>query len=268
MSHKIGSEIALKIQRLTVAYDSTPALWDVSLVVPAGVVMGIVGPNGAGKSTLLKSVLGIVPKLSGEIHIGQTSASNRKNQVGYIPQKTTIDWDFPITVRELVLMGTYGTLGWFRRVGKMERKRANDAIARVEMDPYADRLIGELSGGQQQRAFLARAFVQDAPLLLMDEPFSGVDATTEKTIVGLMHQMREQGKTLLVVHHDLSTVIDYFDQITLLNREIIGTGEVSRIFNQSLLQKAYGDSSVTKHAIPSEKLDARDTDGEGNQLAD
>ena len=248
MSQKTNREIALKIQRLTVAYDATPALWDVSIDVPSGVLMGIIGPNGAGKSTLLKSILGIIPRLSGKISIEQKTGCSRSRQVGYIPQKTSIDWDFPITVRELVLMGTYGDLGWFRRVGEVEIKKANDAIARVEMQPYADRLIGELSGGQQQRAFLARAFAQDAPLLLMDEPFAGVDATTEKTIVKLMHQMRQQGKTLLVVHHDLSTVTDYFDHITLLNREMIGTGEVSHIFNDAMLKKAYGESAVIKHA--------------------
>ena len=235
---------ALNIENLTVAYDTQPVLWNVDLVVPVGVVMGIVGPNGAGKSTLLKAVLGIIPKLTGKIDVLGKRYSNQRRQIGYVPQRSSVDWDFPTTVLDLVLMGTYGRLGWFRRPGTTERKLAWEALERVEMAGFADRQIGELSGGQQQRAFLARAFVQDEPLLLMDEPFAGVDATTEKTLVRLMHDLRNQGKTLVVVHHDLTTVEDYFDSVALINQQIIGAGEVKEVFTQAQLEKTYGGPLV------------------------
>ena len=232
---------ALSLHGITVAYDSRPVLWNVDLEIPRGVVMGIIGPNGAGKSTLLKTVLNIVPALAGRIQVfGQPLATSR-SQIGYVPQRSSVDWDFPTTVFDLVLMGTYGRLGWFRRPGKQQKKEAYAALEKVEMLDFAARQIGELSGGQQQRAFLARAFVQDAPLYFMDEPFAGIDATTEKTLVTLLHDLRSQGKTLVVVHHDLSTVEDYFDQVTLLNREIISSGPTQSAFTPPLLEKAYGD---------------------------
>ncbi len=238
----LGNDSALSLHGLTVAYDHKPVLWDVDLQVPTGVLMGVVGPNGAGKSTLLKAVLGILTPLAGSVQVFGQPHSMQRKQVGYVPQRSSVDWDFPTTVLDLVMMGTYGRLGWLRRPRAAERDAACHALKRVGMADLADRQIGELSGGQQQRAFLARAFVQDAPLLLMDEPFAGVDATTEQTLVDLMHELREQGKTLVVVHHDLTTVAEYFDQVTLLNRRVIGSGSVSTTFSAELLEQTYGGS--------------------------
>jgi manganese/zinc/iron transport system ATP- binding protein len=231
---------ALDIKGLTVAYDANPVLWDVDLTVPAGVMMGLVGPNGAGKSTLLKAVLGLVPRLTGETLVfGKPAAADRK-QIGYVPQRTSIDWDFPTSVLDLVLMGTYGRLGWIRRPGAKEKRDAKAALEKVEIGDLADRQISELSGGQQQRAFLARAFVQDAPMFFLDEPFAGVDVTTEAAIVKLLHELRNQGKTIVVVHHDLSTVGEYLDQVTLINRKVISTGEVCDAFEPGFIEAAYG----------------------------
>ena len=231
---------ALDIKGLTVAYDANPVLWDVDLTVPAGVMMGLVGPNGAGKSTLLKAVLGLVPRLTGETLVfGKPAAADRK-QIGYVPQRTSIDWDFPTSVLDLVLMGTYGRLGWIRRPGAKEKRDAKAALEKVEIGDLADRQISELSGGQQQRAFLARAFVQDAPMFFLDEPFAGVDVTTEAAIVKLLHELRNQGKTIVVVHHDLSTVGEYLDQVTLINRKVISTGEVCDAFEPAFIEAAYG----------------------------
>lgn len=234
----IAAADALQIDGLTVSYNTTPVLFDVRLRVPTGTLMGVVGPNGAGKSTLLKAVLGVIPSLSGVINI-QGSRKTR-GQIGYVPQRASVDWDFPTTVFDLVLMGTYGKLGWFRRPGKIQRDQAMEALRQVGMQDYADRQIGQLSGGQQQRAFLARAFVQDAPVYFMDEPFAGVDATTEKSIIELLKKLRSQGKTLLVVHHDLSTVPAYFDQVTLLNQKVIASGNVTDIFTADNLEKTFG----------------------------
>ena len=231
---------ALKINGLTVAYDSIPVLWNVDLSIDHGVMMGIVGPNGAGKSTLLKAVLGVVPKLAGRIEVlGERFTKNRQ-QIGYVPQRTSVDWDFPTTVLDLVTMGTYGSLGWFWRPGAKQKKQAMAALERFEMTEFADRQIGELSGGQQQRAFLARALVQNAPIYFLDEPFAGVDATTEKAIVKLLQSLRDEGKTIVVVHHDLTTISDYFDEITLINKKVISSGPIDRAFTSDLLEKTYG----------------------------
>lgn len=235
-----SSNPAIAIKGLTVAYDSVPVLWNVDLTIEQGVMMGVVGPNGAGKSTLLKAVLGVVPKLAGNVEVlGKPFLSDRQ-QIGYVPQRTSVDWDFPTTVLDLVKMGTYGRLGWFRRPGAKEKHDALAALERFEMRQFADRQIGELSGGQQQRAFLARAYVQDAPIYFLDEPFAGVDATTEKAIIRLLKSLRDEGKTIVVVHHDLTTIIDYFDAITLVNKKIISSGPVATAFTSDLLNKTYG----------------------------
>lgn len=231
---------ALSVAGLTVAYDAQPVLWNAGFQVPRGVMMGVVGPNGAGKSTLLKAILGVIPKLAGRIEVFGRQVSTGGAEIGYVPQRASVDWDFPTTVFDLVLMGTYGQLGWFRRPGKAQREAAWQALDRVEMRDFAHRQIGELSGGQQQRAFLARAFVQDAPLYFMDEPFAGVDATTERSLVRLLQQMRQEGKTMVIVHHDLATVSEYFDQVTLLNRQVIACGDVSAAFNRETLKSTYG----------------------------
>ena len=218
MTHKIP---AIEVKNLTVAYGASPVLWDVDLLIEQQVVMGLVGPNGAGKSTLLKSILGLTPKLDGMISVlGKPFESDRK-QISYVPQRSTIDWDFPTTVLDLVMMGTYGRLGWFRNPGKKEKSDSMAALEKLSMQDFAKRQISELSGGQQQRAFLARAFVQDAPIYFLDEPFAGVDVTTERAIVDFLHELRDNGKTIVVVQHDLNTVGKYLDQITLINQSVI-----------------------------------------------
>jgi manganese/zinc/iron transport system ATP- binding protein len=232
---------ALEVHDLTVAYQDKPALWDVDLAVPEGVLMGVVGPNGAGKTTLLKAMLGLVKPVSGEVLIrGEPYAANRK-AVAYVPQRGSVDWDFPTTVLDLVLMGTYGRLGWFRRPGRAEKDLARDALNRVGMGDFAGRQIGQLSGGQQQRSFLARALVQRADVYILDEPFQGVDAVTERAVVDILRGLRSEGKTVLVVHHDLNTVPEYFDRVTLLNVRVIASGPVEEVFTPANLRAAYGD---------------------------
>ena len=231
---------AIAVDGLTVAYHSKPVLWDVSLRVTSGILMGLVGPNGAGKSTLLKAILGLVKPLTGRVLVFDEPFGRERQLVGYVPQRSTIDWDFPTTVLDLVLMGTYGRLGWFRRVGKEQRLAAQRALERVEMEDLQSRQISELSGGQQQRAFLARAFVQDAPILFLDEPFAGVDVKTERSIVRLLHQLRDAGKTVVVVQHDLNTVGEYLDHVTLINRTVVSSGPVDEAFTPELIEKAYG----------------------------
>ena len=230
---------AVEIKNLTVAYDANPVLWDVDLLIEQQVVMGLVGPNGAGKSTLLKSVLGLTPRLAGEICVmGQPFESNRK-LISYVPQRSTIDWDFPTTVLDLVMMGTYGRLGWFRRPSRQEKADSMAALEKLSMQDFANRQISELSGGQQQRAFLARSFVQNAPIYFLDEPFAGVDVTTERAIVDFLHELRDQGKTIVVVQHDLSTVGKYLDQVTLINQSIVASGNVSEVFNDETIDATY-----------------------------
>lgn len=233
---------AIQVDGLSVAYAAKPVLWKVDFCVPAGIVMGLVGPNGAGKSTLLKAVLGLVPKLEGKVSIFGEPFRPKRQVIGYVPQRSTIDWDFPTTVLDLVTMGTYGRLGWFGRPGKAEREQAMDALERVELLDLKSRQIGELSGGQQQRAFLARAFVQDAPILFLDEPFAGVDMKTERSIVGLLHGLRDEGKTIVVVQHDLNTVSKYLDQVTLVNGRVVSSGPVDVACTAELVEEAYGGS--------------------------
>lgn len=230
---------AIDVRNLTVAYDANPVLWDINLTIGQQVVMGLVGPNGAGKSTLLKSILDLTPRLAGDISVlGKPFAANRK-QIGYMPQRSTIDWDFPITVLDLVQMGTYGRLGWFRRPGRKEKEDSRVALEKLSIGHLADRQISELSGGQQQRAFLARAFVQDAPIYFLDEPFAGVDVTTEKAIVEFLHELRDQGKTIVVVQHDLETVSEYLDQVTLINQQVVASGDVNNVFTPEMIEATF-----------------------------
>src|SRR5215217_5840548 len=197
---------AIEVTDLTVAYHEKPVLWDVDLSVPPGVLMAIVGPNGAGKTTLIKAILGLIEPVAGQVSIFGRPYSEQRRQVGYVPQRGSVDWDFPTSVLDVVMMGRYGALGWIKRPGKAERAAALEALAKVGMEQFAHRQISQLSGGQQQRVFLARALVQDAQLYFMDEPFQGVDATTERSIVGILRELRSRGRTVLVVHHDLNTV--------------------------------------------------------------
>ncbi len=232
--------IAFEIHDMTVAYRRRPVLWDIDLTIPEGKLVGIVGPNGAGKTTLIKAALDLVPLASGKVEIYGAPYAEQRHLVGYVPQRESVDWDFPITVRDVVLMGTYGRLGWFRRPGKAEREIADRCLEQVEMTPLANRQIRQLSGGQQQRVFLARALAQDAQIYFLDEPFSGVDAATEAAIVELLHSMRSSGKTVLVVHHDLQTVRDYFDHVVLLNMRLIACGPIETTFTNENLQQTYG----------------------------
>ena len=231
---------ALEVTDLTVAYSEKPVLWDIDLHVPAGILMAIVGPNGAGKTTLIKSVLGLLKSAAGQVLIhGKSYADNRK-LVGYVPQRGSVDWDFPTSVLDVVMMGRYGNLGWFRRPKQKDRDLALGALNKVGMGDFANRQISQLSGGQQQRVFLARALVQDAQLYFMDEPFQGVDATTERAIIAILKDLNAQGKTVIAVHHDLQTVPEYFDWVTLLNVRRIASGPVSEVFTDENLRLTYG----------------------------
>lgn len=232
---------AIEIHDLTVAYHDKPALWDIDLTVPPGVLLAVVGPNGAGKTTLMKAILGLIRPVSGEVLVHGQRYSPRSPTIAYVPQRGSVDWDFPTTVFDVVLMGTYGRLGWFRRPAAAERAAAAAALARVGMSEYAQRQISQLSGGQQQRVFLARALVQEVPVYLMDEPFQGVDAVTEKAIVDILRELRSRGRTVVVVHHDLATVTEYFDWVMLLNVRKIASGPVSEAFTPAHLQATYGD---------------------------
>ncbi len=225
---------------LTVAYHNKPVLWDIDLTVPEGILMAIVGPNGAGKTTLIKAILGLLDKAAGEVRIYGKPYEKQRRKVGYVPQRGSVDWDFPTNVLDVVMMGMYGQLGWFKRPGKKERERAMKALVEVGMEAYAYRQISQLSGGQQQRVFLARALVQDAQVYFMDEPFQGVDAVTERAIITLLRTMRNEGKTVIVVHHDLQTVPEYFDWVFLLNVRRIADGPVADVFTEENLRIAYG----------------------------
>lgn len=231
--------IAVEVNDLTVAYYKKPVLWDIDVQIPSGVLMAIVGPNGAGKSTLIKAILNLVKPLTGRILFwGESYQSNRK-RIGYVPQRGSVDWDFPTSVLDVVTMGTYGSLGWIRRPGKEHKEKAIEAIKKVGMLDYCDRQISQLSGGQQQRVFLARALVQDADIYFMDEPFQGVDAKTEKAIVRLLAELKDRNKTVVVVHHDLQTVPEYFDWVTLLNTTVIDCGKIKDVFSEENLKKTY-----------------------------
>ena len=232
--------LAVHVEDLTVSYGTKPALWDVDLDVPPGVMAAIVGPNGAGKSTLLKAILGLVTPTAGHVYVMGRPYAKQRRKVGYVPQRSSVDWDFPTRVLDVVTMGLYGDLGWIRRPGRSERARAEAALEQVGMAEYRDRQIAQLSGGQQQRTFLARALVQDADVYFLDEPMAGVDATSEAAILGVMRDLRAEGKTLLVVHHDLQTVRTTFDWMVLLNVRMIAQGPVQETYTREHLQAAYG----------------------------
>ena len=230
----------LSVYDMTVAYYRKPVVWDVSFDVPPGKLVGIVGPNGAGKSTLLKAIMDLIPRTSGRVQVfGQSFAENR-HRVGYVPQRESVDWDFPVSALDVVAMGLYRQLGWFRRVKREQRERALWGLERVGIAELASRQISQLSGGQQQRTFLARALVQDADLYLMDEPFAAVDAATELAIVEVLRELQRAGKTVLVIHHDLQSVAAYFDMVLLLNMRVVAFGPTEEVFTTENLQKTYG----------------------------
>lgn len=229
----------IKVEDLTVAYTAKPVLWDIDLYVPKGILMAIVGPNGAGKSTLIKAMLDLLKPVSGSVLFNNESYKKHRKHIGYVPQSGSVDWDFPANVLDVVLMGRYGELGWFKRPGKKDKKLAREALEKVGMDAFANRQISQLSGGQQQRVFLARALVQDSDIYFMDEPFKGVDAKTEAAIIKLLKELRDGGKTLVIVHHDIQTVKEYFDWVVLLNKQIIEVGPVEEVFTDENLNKTY-----------------------------
>ncbi|NJK78559.1 MAG: metal ABC transporter ATP-binding protein [Chloroflexaceae bacterium] len=236
----VKTDTAIEVHDLTVAYRDRPVLWDVDMEVPPGTLLAIVGPNGAGKTTLIKSILGLVKTAAGQTYIYGKPYTAQRHLVAYVPQRGSVDWDFPTNALDVVMMGRYGALGWFRRPGKRERALALEALAKVNMLDFAERQISQLSGGQQQRVFLARALVQDAEVYFMDEPFQGVDVTTERAIVTLLQELRAAGKTVVVVHHDLSTVAEYFDRVMLLNVRRVALGLVAEVFTEHNLSLTYG----------------------------
>ncbi len=230
----------LEVHDLTVSYRRKPVLYGIDLEVPRGSLTGIIGPNGAGKSTFVKAVTGILPLDTGWVKIFGGSYRKNCRRVGYVPQRESVDWDFPVNVMDVVLMGRYGRLRVGERPGRADREIAGACLEKVGMLPFADRQIGNLSGGQQQRVFLARALAQESDLYLMDEPFAGVDASTEEAIMQILRELRDAGKTLLVVHHDLSTVRDYYDRLILLNMRLVASGTTQEVFTPGLLQATYG----------------------------
>jgi manganese/zinc/iron transport system ATP- binding protein len=230
----------LEVHDLTVSYNRRPVLWDIDFSVPDGKLIGIVGPNGAGKSTLIKAMMGLIPLASGYVRIFGNPLEAERKRVGYVPQRSSVDWDFPTNALDVVLMGRYGRLGLLNRPRPADIEMAHESLRKVGMQDFANRQISQLSGGQQQRVFLARALAQDADLYLMDEPFVGVDAATEGAIVELLREMRRLGKTVLVVHHDLQTAPEYFDWVLLLNLRLVAFGPLADVFTDTLLQKTYG----------------------------
>lgn len=230
----------LEVHDLTVAYNNKPVLWNADFSIPKGKMIGIVGPNGAGKSTLLKAIMGLVPIASGFSKILNNQLKNVRNKVAYVPQKESVDWDFPATVLDVIEMGRYGKLSLFKRLRKTDKQIAVEALKKVKMLDFADRHISELSGGQQQRVFIARSLAQEAEIYFMDEPFAGVDMASEKAIIEILYEMKKEGKTIFVVHHDLQSAMDYFDWMVFLNTRIVASGPTEKVFSTETLQKTYG----------------------------
>ena len=235
-----GHVPVLDVHDVTVAYHRKPVLWDIDLVIDSPSLVGVIGPNGAGKSTLIKAILGLAPLASGRVEVFGRPIERQRRLVGYVPQRESVDWDFPVSVLDVVLMGAYGRLGWFRRPGKNDRAFALACLDKVGLADLAHRQIGQLSGGQQQRTFLARALAEQASLYFMDEPMAGVDAATEQVVFSLLRDLRAEGKTVVVVHHDLRTVPQYFDRVVMLNMGLIAAGPTEQVFNAENLRKTYG----------------------------
>ncbi len=234
------NNIAIEIEDLTVSYADKPALWDVDLEVIQGSLCAIIGPNGAGKSTLIKAIIGLLKPLAGKIQIHKQNFKTPQNTIGYVPQRQSINWDFPINVLDVVLMGLYRKIGWCRWIDKQNKKLAMESLETVGMHESYKTQISDLSGGQQQRVFLARALVQDPNIFLMDEPFQGVDTTTENTIIKILRSLKKKGKTTLVVHHDLHSITKNFDDVIMLNVRLIAAGKVKKVFTEKNLKLAYG----------------------------
>lgn len=231
---------AVEVHDLTVTYHKKPVLWDIDLTLPKGAIIGIIGPNGAGKSTLIKAIMNLVPHSSGYVRIFNQDIDEVRSRVSYVPQKESVDWDFPASVMDVVLMGRYARLGLFKRPRKADKEVALDCLKKVGMDAFKSRQIAQLSGGQQQRVFLARALAQEADIYFMDEPFAGVDAATETAIIDLLREMTEKGKTVAVIHHDIQSALEYFNWIVLLNMRLVASGPTRETLIPSLLEETYG----------------------------
>ena len=233
------SNPAVEFHDLTVSYDKKPVLWNIDMTLPSGALIGIIGPNGAGKSTLIKAAMGLLPLGSGYVQLFDKDLDAVRSRVSYVPQRESVDWDFPTSVMDVVLMGRYSRLGLLKRPGKQDREIALNCLEKVGMEAFVNRQISQLSGGQQQRVFLARALAQEADLYFMDEPFAGVDAATETAILGILQELSAQGKTVIVVHHDLQSAAEFFDWIVLLNMRLVAVGPYDKVFTQDLLQETY-----------------------------
>jgi manganese/zinc/iron transport system ATP- binding protein len=233
---------AIELHSLTVSYDNKPALWNTDYTLPEGVLAGIIGPNGSGKSTMLKSIMGLVQPASGYVKIFGQPLDAVRQRVAYVPQRSSVDWDFPVTVLDVVLMGRYRPGNLFRRSSAHDREIAMECIRKVQLEPFLHRQIARLSGGQQQRVFIARALAQQADLYLLDEPFAGVDAATEAAIMDLLREMRDQGRTVVVVHHDLQSVAEYFEWLVMVNTRLVAAGTTADVFTAEKLQQTYGGS--------------------------
>jgi len=243
-SHKTQAPMAFECEQLTVNYGNVPVLWDISLKIPQGNLVGIIGPNGAGKTTLIKTALGLLKPLAGHFAFFGCPLSDVRQRIGYVPQKESVDWDFPITVKDLVLMGRYGRLGLFRWPRKSDYAAVENYLKMVGMEMYAERQISQLSGGQQQRVFIARALIQEADLYFMDEPFVGIDLASRRAIIDLLREQRDVGKTIFVVHHELNHVETYFDWVIMLNVRVASVGPTASAFNAETLHATYGKNSA------------------------
>lgn len=240
----MGKQSAITINQLTVAYDARPVLWNITASLPKEKLTAIIGPNGAGKSTLIKSMVDFIKPITGNVlyqiedEVSQTY-KEVKEKLAYVPQNTTVDWDFPTTAMDVVLMGRYGKIGWFKRPKKKDREIAEQMLLKVGLPTFSDRQISQLSGGQRQRVFLARALAQEADIYIMDEPLAGVDMKTERIIMKLLRELVNEGKTVVVVHHDLQTVEEYFDHVLFINQEVVGSGSVETTFTEELINRTY-----------------------------
>lgn len=235
-----AQNMSVEFHDLTVSYDKKPVLWNIDMTLPKGALTGIIGPNGAGKSTLIKAAMGLLPLASGYVRIFDQALDQVRSKVSYVPQRESVDWDFPTSVLDVVLMGRYGKMGLFKRPRKSDYEIAHECLQKVGMQAFTDRQISQLSGGQQQRVFLARALAQEADLYFMDEPFAGVDAATEAAILDVLKDLTKENKTVIVVHHDLQSAAEFFDWIVLLNMRLVASGPIQDVFNQKLLQETYG----------------------------
>lgn len=231
--------VVIKVSHLTVSYGPKPALLDMSLAIENGLLVGVIGPNGAGKSTFIKAILGFVQRDVGEVLIDGIDAERAKGRVAYVPQRGAVDWDFPITVREVAMMGRYNIVPWYRSPGPADNAAVDEALEMVRMTEFSDRQIGQLSGGQQQRVFMARALAQGSDILLLDEPFAGVDAATERAILDVLERAKTAGKTLVVVHHDLATAAEYFDRLALIKQRLFAYGRPEIVLREDLLSEVY-----------------------------